>query len=111
MINLSLAAACEIRRLRLKQQQTNLMFRLVVKPGGCSKWYYDMSFEKTVQSGDCVFECHDIQVVIDSESLNYVKGLKLDYSEDLIGGGFRFHNPQATATCGCGNSFDVGVRE
>jgi len=46
-------------------------------------------------------------VVIDDQSLDYINGLMLDYSEDLMGGGFRFHNPNAKHSCGCGNSFSV----
>ncbi|MBF2003951.1 HesB/IscA family protein [Chlorogloeopsis fritschii PCC 9212] len=106
MINLTQAATSEIQRLRSKQQ-SNLLFRLAVKPGGCSGWYYDMSFDETVKPGDRTFECHGISVIVDAESWNYLNGLTLDYSEDLMGGGFRFHNPQASATCGCGNSFSI----
>ncbi|MEC4812688.1 MAG: iron-sulfur cluster assembly accessory protein [Scytonema sp. PMC 1069.18] len=105
MIQLSVAAAREISRLKSKQQQTNVKFRLAVKPGGCSGWYYEMSFDDATHLGDRVFECHGIQVAIDPESVEYVNGMTVDYSEDLMGGGFRFHNPQADSTCGCGNSF------
>ncbi|NWF61337.1 MAG: iron-sulfur cluster assembly accessory protein [Fischerella sp.] len=105
MLHLSQAAVSEIARL--KSKQPNFLVRLAVKPGGCSGWYYDMSFDETLKSGDRTFECNGIQVIIDAESLDYVNGLTVDYSEDLMGGGFRFHNPQATATCGCGNSFSI----
>jgi iron-sulfur cluster assembly accessory protein len=106
MIHLSPAAASEIRRLKLKQPQ-NVLFRLAIKPGGCSGWFYDMSFDETLKVGDRVFDLNAIQLVVDADSLNYINGLTVDYSEDLMGGGFRFHNPQAIATCGCGNSFDL----
>jgi iron-sulfur cluster assembly protein len=106
MIYLTKAAAAEIKRLQAKQK-SNFLFRLTVKPGGCCGWYYDMSFDETVNSGDRTFECHGIAVTIDPESYRYTKGLTLDYSEDLIGGSFRFHNPQAETSCGCGNSFSL----
>lgn len=106
MIHLSPAAVSEIGRLQSKQQP-NILFRLTVKPGGCSEWFYDMSFDEAVKFGDQVFDLSGILVVIDTESLNYINGLTLDYSEDLMGGGFRFHNPLAIATCGCGNSFSI----
>ncbi|WP_017315321.1 HesB/IscA family protein [Mastigocladopsis repens] len=119
MIQLSHAAADEIRRLKSKQHP-NVLFRLAVKPGGCSGWYYDMSFNAALQSADgaeeppqggaLVFDSQGIQVVIDAESLQYINGMTLDYSEDLMGGGFRFYNPQANATCGCGNSFSTTHR-
>lgn len=106
MIHLSQAAVSEIGRLQSKQQP-NILFRLTIKPGGCSDWFYDMSFDEATKFGDQVFDLSGIQVVIDTESLNYINGLTLDYSEDLMGGGFRFHNPLAIATCGCGNSFSI----
>ncbi len=108
MIHLSQAAISEIGRLQLKQQP-NALLRLTIKLGGCSGWFYDMSFDETVKASDRVFNLSGIKVVIDHESLNYVNGLALDYSEDLMGGGFRFHNPQAIATCGCGNSFSIAT--
>ncbi|MBW4666222.1 MAG: iron-sulfur cluster assembly accessory protein [Cyanomargarita calcarea GSE-NOS-MK-12-04C] len=107
MIHLSPAAVNEVKRLKFKQQP-NVMFRLAVKPGGCSGWYYDISFDEiVVPSDDCIFQCDGISVVIDIKSLNYINDLTLDYSEDLMGGGFRFHNNNAIATCGCGNSFSI----
>jgi iron-sulfur cluster assembly protein len=84
MIELSQAARSEIRRLKSKQLPSNIFVRLAVKPGGCSGW-----------------------LLIDAASLNYINGLIVDYSEDLMGGGFRFHNKSAIATCGCGNSFST----
>ncbi len=113
MIHLSPAAASEIERLKSKQH-SNVLFRLAVKPGGCSGWFYDLSFEPTVNMSDAysalrlrLFDVNDIQVVIDAESIDFVNGLTLDYTEDLMGGGFRFHNPQALTTCSCGNSFAI----
>jgi iron-sulfur cluster assembly protein len=106
MIHLSQAAVSEIGRIK-SRQQPNALFRLAVKLGGCSGFFYDMSFDKAIKVGDQVFDLDEIQVVIDATSLNYLNGLRVDYSEDLMGGGFRFHNPQAIATCGCGNSFST----
>jgi iron-sulfur cluster assembly protein len=106
MIHLSQAAVSEIGRIKSKQQPT-VLFRLAVKSGGCSGLFYDMSFDETIKIGDQVFDLAEIQVVIDAASLNYLNGLRVDYSEDLMGGGFRFHNPQAIATCSCGNSFSI----
>ncbi|MBW4645090.1 MAG: iron-sulfur cluster assembly accessory protein [Goleter apudmare HA4340-LM2] len=106
MINLSPSATSEIGRLQSKQQ-INVFFRLAIKPGGCSGWFYEMSFDQTVATSDRIFNFNGIQLVIDTNSLEYASGLTVDYSEDLMGGGFRFHNPQAIATCGCGNSFAI----
>ncbi|BAY76137.1 HesB/YadR/YfhF-family protein [Nostoc linckia NIES-25] len=106
MIHLSQAAASEIVRIKSKQQP-NVLFRLAIKPGGCSGFVYDMSFDEAVKVGDRVFDFDEIQVIVDAESLNQLNGLTVDYSEDLMGGAFRFHNPQAIATCTCGNSFSI----
>lgn len=110
MIHLSTTAADEIRRLRSKQRNPDALFRLQVQAGGCSGLFYDLKFDR-VRLGDQVFDCTDIAVVVDTKSLNYVSGLTIDYSEDLMGGGFRFHNPVAIASCGCGNSFSTTTSE
>jgi iron-sulfur cluster assembly accessory protein len=109
MIKLSQAAADEIKRLKSKQKQPNVLFRLAVKSGGCSGWFYDMSFNDEQALSDCdrVFVCKDIQVVLDTETLEHAQELIIEYSEDLMGGGFRFYNPKAVTVCGCGNSFSV----
>ncbi|MBK1989931.1 iron-sulfur cluster assembly accessory protein [Sphaerospermopsis aphanizomenoides BCCUSP55] len=106
MINFSSAAINEIGRLKSKQQP-NVLFRLRVKPGGCSGWLYDVSFDETVTGEDQVFDVNSIKVVVDADTINYINNLRLDYSEDLMGGGFRFHNSLAIATCSCGNSFSM----
>lgn len=110
MILLSTTAANEIRRLKSKQHNPNLLFRLQVQAGGCSGLFYDMTFDEAVRQGDRVYECSGITIVVDPQSLNYINNLKIDYSEDLMGGGFRFHNPTAIAICGCGNSFSTNTQ-
>lgn len=107
MIILSPSAAKEIKRLLAKQRDPKVFFRLQVQAGGCSGWFYSLGFDEVVRQGDQVFSCAGISVLVDAESLDYVSNLALDYSEDLMGGGFRFHNPQALSSCGCGNSFSV----
>lgn len=107
MIDLSKAAASEVKRLRAKLKQPNALFRLKVQPGGCSGMLYAMEFDEAIAPGDWVYDCNGLQVVVEAQSLPYIDGLTLDYSEDLMGGGFRFHNPNATQTCGCGNSFSI----
>jgi iron-sulfur cluster assembly protein len=64
-----------------------------------------MSFEAMAQPIDQVFDCGAVQVVIDPQSWPYLNGLTLDYTEDLMGGSFRFDNPNAKQTCSCGHSF------
>lgn len=108
MIQLNLAAIDEIKRLRRKQEaaQTQLL-RLTVEPNGCAGWSYRMEFTAHSQPHDQIYTSGDIQIVVESTLLPLLDGLVLDYSEDLMGGGFRFHNPNATQTCGCGHSFAI----
>ncbi len=109
MIHLNPAATNEIKRLKSKQSNPNLLFRLSVDQGGCAELYYIMGFTEQATAEDLIYECDGISIVINSQTLNYINGLTIDYSEDLMGGGFRFHNPIAIQTCGCGNSFSVGT--
>lgn len=109
MIRISPAAAKEIKRLRSKQRDNDVLFRLQVQAGGCSGFYYQMAFDQIVNQDDRVYECNGISVVVDAQSLEYISELTLDYSEDLMGGGFRFHNPKAISNCGCGNSFSTSL--
>jgi iron-sulfur cluster assembly accessory protein len=107
MIYLTSTAANEILRLREKRKKPGLMFRLGVQPIGCQGLSYVMEFDEKAQAGDRVFNCDGVQVVIDSESFPYLNGLSLDYSEDLMGGGFRFRNPNVEQSCSCGISFSI----
>lgn len=107
MINLSKAAVEEIRRLQVRRQNPGVRLRLGAKRGGCADLYYTIDFDAVMNSGDRLYECDGIPVIVDEESFNYINELTLDYSEDLMGGGFRFHNPKAVESCGCGNSFRV----
>lgn len=109
MIHLSQSAAAEIRRLQLSRQQPNTFLRLSVKIGGCSGLYYSFELEREPHPDDLIYEIEGIAILVDESSDLYFKELKLDYSEDLMGGGFRFHNPQASNTCSCGNSFAISA--
>lgn len=109
MINISKAALAEIRRLHSKHQSPETKLRLGVQRGGCAELYYTIDFDETTNFGDRVFECDDILVTVDADSIQHLANLTLDYSEDLMGGGFRFHNPNALESCGCGNSFRIST--
>lgn len=107
MITISPAAAAEIKRIKISRQQPNSRFRLGIKPGGCSGWLYSLDLAETINSSDRTLESNGIQILIDEESYPYLEGLKLDYSEDLVGGSFRFYNPQNFTGCSCGLSFAI----
>ncbi len=108
MIHLSQAAISEVLRVKAKRNDPKLLFRLSVQPSACLMLSYAMTLDSDVRSDDQLFNCDGVQVVVDVQSLPAINGLTLDYSEDLTGGGFRFHNPNALRSCGCGNSFSLG---
>lgn len=88
-----------------------LILRMGVRNGGCSGLSYVMDFSTAdaIEEDDEVdtYDEQNIQCVVDSKSLLYLYGLELDYSDELIGGGFKFFNPNAEESCGCGSSFGV----
>lgn len=107
-IEISQAAAREISRIKLARNQPDSHLRLKVEQGGCSGLFYCLELESNSnlqESKEHYFESNGISIVIDSVSYKYLNGLKLDYAEDLMGGGFRFQNPHAHNVCGCGISF------
>jgi iron-sulfur cluster insertion protein len=106
--SLSDAAAAQINHLKQKEGETALRFRVTVKGGGCSGFQYEFALDDNAPGPqDAVFQNHGAEVVVDDISLGVIKGAMLDYTEDLAQAGFSIKNPNATAKCGCGNSFSV----
>ena len=81
--------------------------RVAVKGGGCSGLMYDLHFDNIVNSADQVFEDKGVKILVDKKSLLYLAGTTLDFTDGLNGKGFHFVNPNASRTCGCGESFSV----
>lgn len=108
MIHLSPLAVQEICRLvTTGSQPDNLTFRVGIQPGGCADLCYILQPSTHITSADQIWERDGVKIVVDAASLSSLDGTTLDYAEDLMGGGFRFHNPNAIATCGCGASFSL----
>jgi len=82
-----------------------LALRVSVKPGGCSGFNYDMFFDSEFADDDITREFAGVKVVVDAQSAELLTGSTLDYADSLQGAGFHITNPNATRTCGCGNSF------
>ena len=106
--------AIEQIALLLKNQTDKKALRVGVRSGGCSGMSYTMDFigGNEINSDDKVYDYSlsfekTFKVVCDPKSLLYIYGMQLDFSNDLIGGGFNFVNPNASQTCGCGSSFAV----
>lgn len=108
MINITDKAKDEIATLREKEgKTTNHNIRVSVKGGGCSGLMYDLEFDQEVLDGDHIYEDKGIKILVDKKSLLYLLGTTLDFSDGLNGKGFQFINPNASRTCGCGESFAV----
>ena len=82
-----------------------LALRIAVKPGGCAGFNYDMFFDSEIAADDVVREFGTVKVVVDTQSAELLNGSTLDFSDGLQGAGFHITNPNATKSCGCGNSF------
>ena len=81
--------------------------RVGVKSGGCSGLSYDLKFDKDSNEEDKVFEDNGVKIIVDKKSFLYLVGTTLEYSGGLNGTGFVFNNPNASRTCGCGESFSL----
>lgn len=107
VLGISDSAARRVAFLIQQEGNPALMLRLTVSGGGCSGFQYGFGFDDTVNEDDHVFEKDGTKIVTDDCSLDLLAGATLDYVEDLIGASFQIKNPNATASCGCGNSFAV----
>ncbi|MBL4716541.1 MAG: iron-sulfur cluster assembly accessory protein [Bacteroidia bacterium] len=90
-----------------KNYDDSYFLRVAVEGGGCSGLSYKLDFDNKSKEEDQVFEDKGVKVVVDMKSFLYLAGTTLDFSEGLNGTGFTFNNPNATRTCGCGESFAV----
>lgn len=105
VLHVSDSAARRVAFLIQNEGNPALMLRLTVSGGGCSGFQYGFGFDDTVNEDDHIFENGGVKVVTDDCSLDLLAGATLDFVEDLMGAAFQIKNPNATASCGCGNSF------
>ncbi|MFT5285130.1 MAG: iron-sulfur cluster assembly protein [Planctomycetota bacterium] len=108
MITITDRAASEVHRIVSEQKLPDATaLRLGVKGGGCSGFSYTLGFDDQVGEIDQVFETNGVRVVCDPKSFLYLNGTQVDFEESLMGRGFKFGNPNAAKSCGCGESFSV----
>ena len=108
MIGITEAAVKEVRRIIDEQQLPDATaLRVGVKGGGCSGFSYTLGFDDQVAETDQIFEANGVRLVCDPKSFLYLNGTDVDFEESLMGRGFKFGNPNASKTCGCGESFSV----
>ena len=107
MIQLTEKAKEEVKKLVQQQAKPGSFLRVGVKVGGCSGLSYEVNFDNELKPGDKIFDASGVMVVCDAKSALYLDGMMIDYSTGLVGAGFKFVNPNAKGSCGCGTSFAV----
>jgi len=106
MVTLTAGAVSEVKRLLARENKPEFGLRIGVRTGGCSGMSYMLGFDAP-HADDQVQEVEGIKLLIDPQSAKYIEDTQVDYLDGLQGKGFTFHNPKATRTCGCGESFSV----
>ena len=99
------AAAQKVSELIQEEDNPDLMLRVFVAGGGCSGFQYGFTFDENVEEGDSSIENQGVTLLVDPMSVQYLMGAEIDYKEDLQGAQFVIRNPNASTTCGCGQSF------
>ena len=107
LVSLTEPAAAKIKQLLAEEPEQDLsVLRIAVQGGGCSGFQYALGFDRGAQEGDHELTVHGVDVVVDPYSAPYLKGTQIDFVDGLQGG-FAINNPNVTAACGCGHSFQV----
>lgn len=110
MIGLTEIAADRARKMMTEnniQADSDYGIRIGVKSGGCSGLNYVLDLVEAPEDSDRVFERHGVKVYCDPKSYLYLNGTEIDFEDSVMGGGFKFNNPNARRSCGCGTSFTV----
>jgi iron-sulfur cluster insertion protein len=106
-ILISERAAAKVKRLMEAEENPGLKLRVFITGGGCSGFSYGFTFDEEVADDDAVVERDGVSMLVDALSYPYLAGSQVDYQESLQGSQFVIANPNASSTCGCGNSFAV----
>ena len=106
LVLLTPAAGQKVAALIAREKQGDLL-RVAISGGGCNGLSYKMKFVAEPKRGDILVRTAGVQVLVDSKSALYLKGTHVDYSSALVAGGFKFSNPNAKASCSCGESFSI----
>ncbi|HET7315443.1 iron-sulfur cluster insertion protein ErpA [Salinisphaera sp.] len=101
------AAAIKVKELLEDEDNDALKLRVFVSGGGCSGFQYGFTFDENVDEGDTLIEKQGVTLLVDPMSVLYLMGAEIDFSDGIEGAQFVIRNPNATTTCGCGNSFAV----
>lgn len=104
-ITLTDTATIKVAELLEQEGNPELALRVAVRPGGCSGFSYEMFFDSDIAADDVTVSFGSVKVVVDPTSSSLLQGATLDYKDGLQDAGFSINNPNASRTCGCGNSF------
>ena len=108
MITITERAASEVKRIVSEQKlPAETALRVGVKGGGCSGFSYTLGFDDQTSETDQIVDVDGVKVVCDPKSFLYLNGTQIDFEDNLMGRGFKFGNPNAAKSCGCGESFSV----
>ena len=105
IIVLTSKAALKIKEFMTEEKKKNFGLRVMVVPGGCAGYQYSLDFEEKAKADDVVQEEHGVKIFVDPESAGLLIGTEIDFIENLHQTGFKINNPNASSSCGCGNSF------
>ncbi len=105
MITITQEAAEKVKELTARDERADLALRLFVTSGGCSGFSYGMTLDDEINGDDDVSEAEGVKILVDSDSFPYVNGAEVHYVDSMMGAGFVVNNPNATGSCGCGQSF------
>src|SRR5215204_5450209 len=106
MITVTDSAFQQLRTLVREQEDQAKGLRIYVESGGCAGMQYGMTLDQP-QEGDAIVERDGVKVMVDAQSLQFLRESTVDYVDDLAGAGFRIKNPNAVRSCGCGTSFET----
>jgi iron-sulfur cluster assembly protein len=106
LVRLTADAGAKIAALIAREQQGEYL-RIAITGGGCNGLSYKLKFAPEARRGDILVRSAGVPVVVDPKTALYLKGTLLDYSDRMVAGGFKFSNPNAKASCSCGESFSV----
>ena len=107
MISITENAAEKVKELIEKREDEAIGLRVGVRGGGCSGFSYFLEFASEYKDGERELDSHGVRLFVDHKSYLYLMGTEVDYIDGLAGAGFKFQNPNARRTCGCGESFSV----
>ena len=107
ILRLTDAAIAHVKKIRDREKLAHRGLRVSVMTGGCSGYSYKLDFDDGPKPEDVVLEMEGLQVYVENAILQQLEGTVIDYVSELQGASFRFSNPNATGTCGCGTSFSA----